>query len=130
MPDLRLRILLHGMAPVAPSNDVLDRSAAIRSVEAVVATWGGESDEGDPATHVRTVAKREFGARGYEAATMRDIAAAAKVNPNTVYRRFTSKDELLLSIMGSYVEKVDEIWNAALRSPSSPTEQLDAFDVG
>jgi AcrR family transcriptional regulator len=126
VPDLRLRILLHGVAVKAPSNRVLDRSAAIRAVDRVVAGWSA-ADEDDPATHVRAVAKREFGARGYEAATMRDIASAAKVNLNTVYRQFASKDELLLSIMGSYVEKVDELWNAALRNDASPLERLDAL---
>jgi AcrR family transcriptional regulator len=126
VPDLRLRILLHGLAAKAPSNGVLDRSAAIRAVDRVVAGWA-EADDDDPSTHIRAVAKREFGSRGYEAATMRDIATAAQVNPNTVYRKFASKEELLLSIMGAYVEKVDDIWNAALRNPSSPLERLDAL---
>lgn len=127
VPDLRLRILLHGLAPKAPSNDVLDKSAAIRAVEAVVAGWEGEHDDGDVAAHLRNIARREFGARGYETATMRDIAAAAKLNPNTVYRLFASKDDLLMSIMGSYVEKVDDIWNEVLRADSSPLEQIDAL---
>jgi AcrR family transcriptional regulator len=127
VPDLRIRILLHGLAAKAPSNGALDRSAALRAVEAVVAGWGEESEDDDPSSHLRTVARKEFGSRGYEATTMRDIAAAAKLNPGTVYRQFASKDELLFSVMHSYTEKVDDVWNAALRTPSSPLERLDAL---
>jgi AcrR family transcriptional regulator len=126
IPDLRLRILLHGLAVKTPSDSVLDRSAAMRAVDKVVAGWA-EVDDDDPATHLRAVAKREFGSRGYESATMRDIAGAAKVNLNTVYRKFASKEDLLLSIMNAYVAKVDAIWSAAVKAPASALERLDAL---
>jgi AcrR family transcriptional regulator len=126
IPDLRLRILLHGLAVRAPSDGALDRSAPIRAVDKLVAGWGAEDDD-DPTAQLRAVARREFGSRGYEAATMRDIASAAKVNLNTVYRKFASKEDLLLSIMDAYVAKVDAIWTAALQTPSSPVERLDAL---
>ena len=51
---------------------------------------------------LRAVARSEFGRRGYEATTVRDIAAAAGLSVGSVYRLIGSKDELLGSIMRSF----------------------------
>ncbi len=130
VPELRLRISLRGLAVQTPSDAALDRSAAIRAVQSVITGWAEEFDDDDRTGHLRAVARKEFGRRGYEATTMRDIAAAAGLSTGTVYRAFASKDDLLFSIMHSYSEKVTDVWNAALRSPSSPLERLDALMWG
>lgn len=127
VPELRLRIPLYGVAVRPPTNGALDRSAAIRAVDEVIAAWDDEDDGDDRALHLRTVARREFGRRGYESTTMRDIAAAAGLSTGTVYRSFASKDELLVSIMGSYQDKAKTVWRAAMRAGSSPLETLDAL---
>jgi AcrR family transcriptional regulator len=127
VPELRLRIPLHGIALRTPSNAALDRSESIRAVRAVTAAWGEEPDDDDRIGHLRAVARKEFGRRGYEATTMRDVAASAGLSTGTVYRFFNSKDELLVSIMGSYSAKVKRVWDAALHSKSSPLERLDAL---
>ena len=127
VPELRLRIPLHGIAPRPPSNATLDRSASIRAVRMVIAAWGEEPEDDDRIGHLREVARKEFGRRGYEATTMRDIAASAGLSTGTVYRFFNSKDELLVSIMSSYSAKVKRVWDAALHSRSSPLERLDAL---
>ena len=77
--------------------------------------------------HLRGVARKEFGRRGFEATTMRDIAAAAGLSTGTVYRSFKSKDQLLLSIMRSYTERVKSAWEAVLSTRSSPLENLDGL---
>ncbi|MCL2091883.1 MAG: TetR/AcrR family transcriptional regulator [Micrococcales bacterium] len=46
--------------------------------------------------HVQTVALDLFDARGYPEVTVEDVAAAAGVSPNTVYRHFGTKDRLVL----------------------------------
>ncbi len=76
-PELRLRISLRGLAVRTPSDAALDRSAAIRAVQSVITGWAEEFDDDDRTGHLRAVARKEFGRRGYEATTMRDIAAAA-----------------------------------------------------
>jgi AcrR family transcriptional regulator len=58
---------------------------------------------------------------------MRDIAAASDLSTGTVYRLLGSKDQLLLSIMASYSEKVVSAWDAVIRSDSSPLPKLDAL---
>jgi AcrR family transcriptional regulator len=73
------------------------------------------------------VARAEFGRRGYEATTIRDIAAAAGVSTGTVYRLIGSKDELLESVMRSFASSVNAGWKAVLESESTMIEKLDAL---
>jgi AcrR family transcriptional regulator len=123
------RILWHGLARRPPSDAELDRSSAIRAVDRVIATWsdGREAGPGDKAAHVHAVARAEFGRRGYEATTIRDISAAAGLGIGTVHRLIGSKEELLSSIMRSFAKKVGAGWIGALRSDASPIEKLDAL---
>jgi AcrR family transcriptional regulator len=127
VPELRLRIPLYGITVRTPSNAALDRSDSMQAVQAVIASWAEEPEDDDRMAHIRAVARKEFGRRGYEATTMRDIAASAGLSTGTLYRSFASKDDLLLSIMSSYSEKVKTSWDAALSSRSSPLEKLDAL---
>jgi AcrR family transcriptional regulator len=76
---------------------------------------------------VRAVARAEFGRKGYEATTIRDIASAAALGTGTVYRVIGSKDELLDSIMRSFGRKVEAGWVSVLRSDATPIEKLDAL---
>jgi AcrR family transcriptional regulator len=95
----------------------------------VVKSWsaGEESGTDSKAAHVRAVARSEFGRRGYEMTTIRDIAAAAGMGTGTVYRIIGSKDELLMSIMMDFGQKVGDGWTEVLRSDSSTLEKLDAL---
>lgn len=128
VPDLRMEILLHGLARRAPSNDALDRSNALRAARRAIGAWDGEVGDGDDRlAHLLTVARTEFGRRGYESTTMRDIASAADLSTGTVYRLLGSKDELLLTIMSSYSDKVVRAWEAVVRSDSPPLSKLDAL---
>jgi AcrR family transcriptional regulator len=123
------RIVWRGLASRPPADAELDRSRALRAVDRVIETWseGSEAGPGDKAAHVHTVARAEFGRRGYEATTIRDIASAAGVGIGTVHRLIGSKEELLTSIMRSFTKKVGAGWVGALRSDASPIEKLDAL---
>lgn len=123
------RILWHGLASRPPGDAELDRSIALRAVDRVIESWsdGSEAGQGDKAAHVRAVARAEFGRRGYEATTIRDIAAAAGLGTGTVHRLIGSKEELLASIMRSFGRKVAAGWISALRSDATPIEKLDAL---
>jgi AcrR family transcriptional regulator len=123
------RIMLDGLASRPPSDAQLDRSSALRAADLVIETWSeeNEADREDEAAYVREVARAEFGRRGYEATTIRDIASAAGLGTGTVYRLIGSKQELLASIMRSFGEKVGAGWVSVLRSTASPIEKLDAL---
>jgi len=123
------RILLHGLATRPPSDAALDRSRARHAVDRTIETWGDGSEAGrdDKAARVRAVARAEFGRRGYESTTIRDIASAAGLGTGTVHRLIGSKEQLLASIMRSFGRKVAAGWLSALRSDATPIEKLDAL---
>ena len=50
--------------------------------------------------------------QGIDLATIRDVAAAARMSTGTVYRAIESKENLMASILWSYTEKTTEGWNA------------------
>ncbi len=127
LPAEKCRVFLHGVATRTPANSSLDRSAATRAASTVMAGWDTPDDDDDRTSLLRTMARTEFGRRGYEATTMRDIARAAGMSTGTVYRTFGSKDELLVSIMEAFAENFNRGWDAVLRSSSSPIEKLDGL---
>jgi AcrR family transcriptional regulator len=127
VPELRLQILLHGVGVRTPSDATLDRSDALRAARRVVGEWEDEVDDDPPTAELRASARAEFGRRGYESTTMRDIAGAAGLSTGTVYRSFRSKEDLLNSIMSSYSEHLKASWDSVLRSDSSSLERLDGL---
>lgn len=122
------RIILQGLASRSPSDAGLDRSSAFSAADQVIHGWKkDEDDANDKAAHVRAVARNEFGRKGYEVTTVRDIASAAGLGTGTVYRLIGSKEELLASIMRSFGKKVEAGWVSVLRSDATPIEKLDAL---
>src|SRR4029079_17353654 len=84
----------------------LDKSNAFAAAQHIIDSWVDNDENGDlKAAHVRAVARAEFGRRGYEMTTIRDIASAAGLGTGTVYRVIGSKDELLMSIMLEFGHK-------------------------
>jgi AcrR family transcriptional regulator len=122
------RIMLQGLAAHRPSDRDLDRSAAFRAADEAIGGWtDDEPGENDKIAHIRAVARAEFGKRGYEGTTVRDIAAAAGIGHGTVFRLIGSKDELLASVMNSFGEKIEAGSRKVLRSDSTALEKLDAL---
>lgn len=125
---LKSRILLEGLAINSPSDADLDKSEALAMAQDVIEGWIDTDDDSDlKAAHLRAVARAEFGRRGYEMTTVRDIAAASGLGTGTVYRLIGSKDELLMSIMLEFGRKVGGAWTDIVRSDSTTVEKLDAL---
>jgi AcrR family transcriptional regulator len=128
MPALTTKVLLDGVAVRTPTNAELDRSSAHVAADAVIAAWRNERVAGDDrGAMLRAVAREEFGRRGYEATTIRDIAAAAGLSTGSVYRLVGSKEELLGAVMQSFAENITAGWEAVLNSDASAVEKLDAL---
>ena len=133
--ELLCRIILQGLAAPPksgqspPTDPALDRSSAFAAANDVIETWADDSDAdpSDKVAHIRAVARTEFGRKGYEVTTIRDIASAADLGTGTVYRVIGSKDELLASIMESFGRKVEAGWVGVLRSDATPIAKLDAL---
>ena len=128
LPAIRCRTLLEGIAVDPPADAVLDDSASFDAATATIEEWDkAEADEDERLPMLRAVARSEFGRRGYEATTVRDIAAAAGLSVGSVYRLIGSKDELLGSIMRSFTVKMRSGWSRVLRSEGTVVEKLDAL---
>lgn len=125
---MKSHIALEGLAVDVPADADLDKSNAFAAAEAVIQSWVDTEDDSDlKAAHVRAVARSEFGRRGYEMTTIRDIASAAGLGTGTVYRVIGSKDELLMSIMLEFGHKVGGAWTDIVRTDSTTIEKLDAL---
>ena len=121
---------LEGLAVVASSDAGPGNcSSAFAAAEAVIKSWvDTEEDDDLKAAHVRAVARAEFGRRGYEMTTIRDIASAAGLRyRHRVPGLIGSKDELLMSIMLEFGRKVGGAWREIVRTDSTTVEKLDAL---
>jgi AcrR family transcriptional regulator len=126
VPAIKCRMLLEGLAADTPDSAKLERSSAFAAATLMVASWGHEDKDGQ-AGLLQAVARTEFGRRGYEATTVRDIASAAGMSTGTVYRLIGSKDALLTAIMSAYIKDVDRSWDAILTSKATSVEKLYAL---
>lgn len=128
VPRIRCRILLAGIATGRPTDAELDRSPAMAAAEEVIGSWEAvETEEAERFAMLRAVARAEFGRKGYEATTVRDIASAAGLSTGSVYRLIGSKEELLDTVVRSFVTTVRTAWAPVLASSASPVEKLDAL---
>jgi AcrR family transcriptional regulator len=128
LPALRCGTVLHGIAVDPPTDTALDRSKPFAAATDTIASWEkDEDDEDERLPMLRAVARVEFGRRGYEATTVRDIAAAAGLSVGSVYRLIGSKDELLGSIMRTFTVKARSGWSSVLRSSGTTVEKVDAL---
>lgn len=123
------RLVLDG-GPTRPVSDrQLDRSSARQAANAAIRAWAehGRTDPGDRTSALLSVARAEFARHGYEATTVRDIAAAAGMASGNVYRFIESKDAMLESIMSSYHTSLSDGYRAVIASDSTAVEKLDAL---
>ncbi len=128
VPAIRCRTVLHGIAINPPLDAALDRSEPFAAATRALDSWAlQEEEEDDRIRTLRGVARAEFGRRGYEATTVRDIAGAAGLSVGSVYRLIGSKDGLLESIMRGFSAKARLGWSGVLRSDGTAVEKLDAL---
>jgi len=71
-----------------------------------------------------------FGSQGFEATSVRTIAAAAGMLPGSVYYHYPSKEELLLAVHEEGVAQISAAVDAALEAAGNdPWERLEAACV-
>jgi len=70
-----------------------------------------------------------FCERGYDAASMRDIARDAGMKAGSLYYHFPSKSELLVAVHEEGIRRVTTLVTSALTRPGSPRKQLEAAMV-
>lgn len=121
-------LLFRGLATDPLTDEELDSSAAMRSADRAIGTWTipGETEQ-DRLGLIRSVARTEFARRGYEATTVRDIAAAAGVGAGGIYRVVESKKALLDSIMESFHTHLSIAYGEVVAADSGAIAKLDAL---
>lgn len=80
----------------------------------------------DVRTHLLDAALRAFAARGYEGASVRDIAAEAQVAPGLLYHYFTNKEAVLTALFERSAGLVMEAF-ARVAAVECPRERLAAL---
>ncbi len=122
-------LLLYGIAAQPPDDAELDRSAATAAADAAIHAWGEPDGAGrrDKRAALRSVARAEFARHGYEATTVRDIAAAAGLAAGSVYRLIGTKEALLGSIMNAFHDQLSAGYDAVLAADATALAKLDAL---
>ncbi len=64
---------------------------------------------------------------GYEAVSMRRLAAEVGVQAAALYRYFPTKEDLLFSLMRAHMEALAQSWQAARPPAADPARELAAF---
>lgn len=75
---------------------------------------------------ILTAARTVFGARGYHAATIEDIADEAGLSNGAIYYNFDSKEELFLALLDERLDERLEHLRATLSGPADVPDALPA----
>lgn len=89
----------------------------------VGATAGGL----ETAASIRREAARLFAVHGYEATSLREIAASVGIKVGSLYNHISSKEELLLNVMGGIMDDLLAQLDEALSDVTDPVDRLIAL---
>jgi AcrR family transcriptional regulator len=85
------------------------------------------SDGGRTAAALREAALTLMARHGYDAVTMRRLAAEVGVQAAALYRYFPTKEDLLFTLMREHMEGLLAAWEAARPASPDPATRLSAF---
>lgn len=79
------------------------------------------------AESIKRAAAAGFAAHGYEATSLRDVAAMVGIKVGSLYNHISSKEDLLLSIMSETMDDLESRMERALSGHDDPLDRLVAF---
>ncbi|KQV01036.1 TetR family transcriptional regulator [Mesorhizobium sp. Root695] len=88
-------------------------------------TTGSDGEKTEAA--VREAAVNLIARFGYEAMSMRQLAAEVGVQVAALYRYFPTKEELLFTLMREHMEGLATAWEAARPTDADPAQLLSAY---
>jgi AcrR family transcriptional regulator len=87
----------------------------------------GAEDSGHPRREqLIEVAARVFNSKGYEAASLREICAAAGILAGSMYHHFRSKEDLFATVHAEGFRQLHEAVDRALQGKADPWKRLEA----
>lgn len=89
-------------------------------------TKSARESEGDPGEPVFRAAGQLFRQKGFDAATVREIAAAAGMLPGSLHYRYASKEELLLALMERGITSAVAVVRLAIADVRDPLDRVRA----
>lgn len=81
----------------------------------------------ETAAAIRREAARLFAKHGYESTSLRQIAAAVGIKVGSLYNHISSKEDLLLAVMGGTMDDLLALTDAVLDGIEDPVDRLIAF---
>lgn len=99
----------------------------VHSSEARAGRASADPDRAAKRERILDAAERVFAQRGFYAAKVADIAREAGVADGTIYLYFKNKDDLLICLFESRMERVIQILGDAVGGATGPRAQLRAF---
>ena len=88
-------------------------------------TTGSDGEKTEAA--IRDAAVDLIARHGYEAVSMRQLAAEVGVQAAALYRYFPTKEDLLFGLMDGHMRELVASWDARGRSSRDPATRLAAF---
>lgn len=88
-------------------------------------TSGSQGEKTEAA--IRDIATGLIARVGYEAMSMRQLAAEVGVQAAALYRYFPTKEELLFALMRGHMEALAEAWRGAQPASRDPVIRLAAY---
>ena len=88
-------------------------------------TTGSDGEKTEAA--VREAAVKLIARLGYEAMSMRQLAAEVGVQAAALYRYFSTKEDLLFTLMREHMEGLLAAWEAARPASADPATRLAAY---
>jgi AcrR family transcriptional regulator len=85
------------------------------------------SDGGKTEAAIRSAAVDLIARHGYEAVSMRQLAAEVGVQAAALYRYFPTKEDLLFALMEGHMRGLAASWEAARPASADPAARLAAF---
>lgn len=76
---------------------------------------------------IRDAAANLIARYGYEAVSMRQLAAEVGVQAAALYRYFPTKEDLLFTLMREHMQGLSQAWEAAKPVNASPAQRLSAY---
>lgn len=76
---------------------------------------------------IRSAAATLIARHGFEAMSMRQLAAEVGVQPAALYRYYPTKEELLYQLMLTHMQSLIAAWDAARPADADPIQRLTAF---
>ena len=114
-------------------------SGQVRALPETAEESGRPAREGGrPIEKTRAEARRQkvlaaasdlFATKGFEATSMRDIAAAAGLMSGSLYYHFASKEDLYIAVQDASVSKIFDAVQVAISDVDDPWQRLEAAAV-